>query len=82
MNFRYDHDVKDPLEHIIDQRPAAGVHDIRRAHPALQAMSLDHLTLLIERLNRRRLRSRQPAGSAALPFEIARTGDFPIFQHN
>jgi len=35
------------LKAILARNPRASLHEIRRAHPAFQAMSLDHLGLRV-----------------------------------
>lgn len=38
------------LRAILARHPTAGLHEIRRAHPAFQTMSLDQLGLRVHRL--------------------------------
>lgn len=38
------------LRRILDHNPRATLHDIRKAHPALNSMSYDHLGLRVSRL--------------------------------
>lgn len=50
MNFRYSPDIGPLLSDLITRKPCANLHEIRRAHPTLRAMSLDHLALRIGRI--------------------------------
>lgn len=38
------------LSSILTRKPEASIHEIRQAHPALKAMSYDHLGLRISHL--------------------------------
>jgi len=54
VNFRYKSDLDSPLKDIIARNPDASLQDIRRAHPILRTMSLDHLGLQIDQIIHRR----------------------------
>ena len=50
LNFKDSPSAEAVLRTILTRNPAASLHEIRGAHPALRRMSLDHLGLRIERL--------------------------------
>ena len=50
MNFRYSPDIGPLLSDVITRKPRADLHEIRRAHPTLRAMSLDQLAVRIGRI--------------------------------
>jgi hypothetical protein len=54
LNYSYIPDFDLGLRDFLIQNPAADLHEIRRAHPSLRSISLDHLALRIERLERGR----------------------------
>ena len=54
MNYRYVPDADGVLKTIVQSRPAATLHELQRSHPLLRPMSLDHLSLLLERMATRR----------------------------
>ncbi|QUD89895.1 hypothetical protein [Phenylobacterium montanum] len=54
MNHRYVPDADGVLKTIVQKRPAASLHELHRSHPILRSMSLDHLSLLLERMARQR----------------------------
>jgi hypothetical protein len=45
----YDYDLKD----FLARNPSAGIREIRRSHPALRSMSVDHLCVRMAQLERR-----------------------------
>ena len=52
MNYRYNKDSDRLLKAVVARRPDATIHDIRRSHPSLRSMSVDHLALRLGRLER------------------------------
>ncbi|HEY4028956.1 MAG TPA: hypothetical protein VGM25_01315 [Caulobacteraceae bacterium] len=55
MNYRYVPDAADGvLKAIVTRRPTTTLHDLRQSHPLLRSMSVDHLSLLLERTAERR----------------------------
>ena len=52
MNYRYIGDHNFQLKRIVAGNPAASLDEIRRSHPTLRSMSLDHLALRIGQLSR------------------------------
>jgi hypothetical protein len=50
MNYRYVPDANGVLKAIVQSRPAATLHELHKSHPLLRSMSLDHLSLLLERM--------------------------------
>jgi hypothetical protein len=52
MNYRYIKDSDLLLKEVVARRPAATIHEIKRSHPALRSMSLDHLALRLGQLER------------------------------
>jgi hypothetical protein len=38
------------MKTIVQRRPAATLHELQKSHPLLRSMSLDHLSLLLERM--------------------------------
>jgi hypothetical protein len=52
MNYRYVPDANSTLKQVIAHKPAASLNEIRRSHPTLLSMSLDHLALRIGQLSR------------------------------
>ncbi len=53
MNFRYAYDADAPLKRAIARNPRATLNDLRRAHPSLRRMSVDHLALRLEQIAHR-----------------------------
>ncbi len=51
MNHRYVPDANRVLKALAERRPAAPLHEIQTSHPMLRSLSLDHLSLLWERLS-------------------------------
>jgi hypothetical protein len=54
VNFRYKSDFDSPLTDILARNPAASLQDLRRSHPLLRNMSLDHLALRLDQIVHRR----------------------------
>ena len=50
MNYRYVPDADGVMKTIVQRRPAATLHELQKSHPLLRSMSLDHLSLLLERM--------------------------------
>ena len=57
MNYRYVPDADGVLKAIVERQPSTTLHELRQGHPMLQSMSMDRLSLLLERTARRRDRS-------------------------
>jgi hypothetical protein len=53
VNFRYTQNIESPLTDIIARNPGASLQDLRRSHPLLRKMSLDHLALRLDEIHRR-----------------------------
>lgn len=53
LNYSYVPEPDFGLQEFLARNPAAGLHEIRRSHPKLRAMSLDQLSLRIAQLERR-----------------------------
>lgn len=52
MNYRYVPDADGVMKTIIVSRPAVTLHELQKSHPMLRSMSLDHLSLMFERIVR------------------------------
>ncbi|MDE2357112.1 MAG: hypothetical protein KGL69_10200 [Alphaproteobacteria bacterium] len=52
MNYKYIPDSNHRLRQILARKPRANLHEIRRAHPSLAAMSFDHLALRLDQIDR------------------------------
>jgi hypothetical protein len=50
MNTTKPTDSTRVLNEVLSRNPRASLHEIRRAHPALREMSLDHLGVRVSRL--------------------------------
>jgi hypothetical protein len=53
LNYRYVPEGDGALKAFLARHPAAGIDEIRRAHPELRSVSMDHLSLKIAQLVRR-----------------------------
>jgi hypothetical protein len=53
MNYRYVPDADGVLRTLAERRPSATLNELKQAHPALRSMSLDHLSLRLERMTGR-----------------------------
>jgi hypothetical protein len=54
VNYRYRAAAEAVLNDILARDPRASLHDIRRAHPGLQRLSLDQVGLRVGRVLERR----------------------------
>lgn len=52
MNYRYIPDPNSTLRQVIARKPAASLNEVRRGHPTLRSMSMDHLALRVDQLSR------------------------------
>jgi len=53
VNYSYIPDYDFDLKDFLARNPSADIREIRRSHPALRSMSIDHLCVRMEQLKRR-----------------------------